>query len=395
MGGEGARKARSGFCTGPAAVVGFLASLRLTVVCLALAMVLVFLGTLVQVDIGIYAAQARFFRSFFVYWPGSGSGPQIPVFPGGYLIGGALVVNLVCAHALRFGFRRDRIGLLMVHAGLILLLLGQLATDLFSQESMMRLAEGETKPYSEDARWVELAILETSHPEYDEVVAISERALVRGGTLGHASLPFAVQVLQWLPNSISVPATNAPGPLAATHGVGLHMGFVLAPPEAQTDRRNIPSAYVKLVGGAGPLGVWAVSLWTETPQKVVVGSKSYELVLRLARHYKPFAIELIDFAHDKYLGTDIPRNFSSDVRVIRPDTGEHRSARIFMNNPLRYGGETFYQSGFDERDPRVTILQVVRNPSWPTPYVSCTLVGVGLAWQFLTHLLGFLRGRSA
>ena len=59
-----------------------------------------------------------------------------------------------------------------------------------------------------------------------------------------------------------------------------------------------------------------------------------------------------------------------------------------MNNPLRYAGETYYQSSFDP-DNHGTILQVVHNPSWLTPYLSCVLVGVGLMVQFATHLLGF------
>jgi hypothetical protein len=55
---------------------------------------------------------------------------------------------------------------------------------------------------------------------------------------------------------------------------------------------------------------------------------------------------------------------------------------------LRYAGETFYQASFDP-DNQGTILQVVHNPSWLTPYLSCILVGVGLIVQFATHLLGF------
>ena len=35
----------------------------------------------------------------------------------------------------------------------------------------------------------------------------------------------------------------------------------------------------------------------------------------------------------------------------------------------------------------VSILQVVRNPAWLTPYLSCALVAVGLAVQFLMHLV--------
>jgi hypothetical protein len=40
-----------------------------------------------------------------------------------------------------------------------------------------------------------------------------------------------------------------------------------------------------------------------------------------------------------------------------------------------------------------SVLQVVRNPGWLTPYVGCVLVGAGLAWQFLLHLAGFIRER--
>lgn len=64
-----------------------------------------------------------------------------------------------------------------------------------------------------------------------------------------------------------------------------------------------------------------------------------------------------------------------------------------MNDPLRYAGETFYQSGYDENDPKVTILQVVRNPGWLTPYFACVLVSLGLVVQFGMHLIEFTRKR--
>ena len=99
-------------------LINLFTSLRLTVVCLALAMVLVFAGTMAQEPLGLYLAQEEFFRSFFVSGPAMlaaikktlqmfhvyltpataadvihGSG--LPVFPGGYLIGGLLVINLI------------------------------------------------------------------------------------------------------------------------------------------------------------------------------------------------------------------------------------------------------------------------------------------------------------
>jgi hypothetical protein len=38
-------------------------------------------------------------------------------------------------------------------------------------------------------------------------------------------------------------------------------------------------------------------------------------------------------------------------------------------------------------------LQVVRNPSWIIPYIACSLMTLGLLWQFTIHLLGFIAKR--
>jgi hypothetical protein len=71
-----------------------------------------------------------------------------------------------------------------------------------------------------------------------------------------------------------------------------------------------------------------------------------------------------------------------------------REVLIYMNNPLRYGGLTFYQAGFENND-RTTILTVVRNPSWLMPYISCVLMGAGLVLHFGINLLAFIRRRGA
>jgi hypothetical protein len=81
------------------------------------------------------------------------------------------------------------------------------------------------------------------------------------------------------------------------------------------------------------------------------------------------------------------------VRLKSDDGKEDREVLIFMNNPLRYGGLTFYQAGFEQGD-RTTILQVVRNPGWLIPYIACIMMGTGLVVQFAITLAGFIRKRS-
>ena len=377
-------------------LLSFFSSLRLTVVCLGIALVLVFVGTLAQVEQGLYQAQERFFRSLLIYWSPGGADWKIPVFPGGYLIGGVLLINLLAAHAKRFKFTKGKIGILITHAGIILLLVGQFATDLFQTESHMRLTEGQPHNYSENGRDTELAVVDTSSPDFDEVIAIPGRRLAGAKEVRHEKLPFTIRVHRYLANSSL--ARRAPmadtNPPPATQGFGPHITLTPLPLTTKMNERNITSAVLEIIGEAGSLGTWVVSDALDDAQPITIGGKTFQIALRLTRYYKPFYLELQKFTHEVYKGTGIPKNFASRVRLKRPDTGEDREALIYMNNPLRYGGETYYQSGFDERDSRVTILQVVRNPGWLTPYFSCALVSIGLVVQFLWHLLGFARKRK-
>ncbi|MCK5676427.1 MAG: hypothetical protein KAH99_05380, partial [Verrucomicrobia bacterium] len=113
-------------------ITDFFRSLKLTVVLLALAMVLVLAGTLAQVDKGIWTVMEQYFRCFVaridlhVFFPRSINIPDVWIpFPGGFLIGWLLVINLITVHWASFkvqasGGRRA--------TGIVFLLLGILVT---------------------------------------------------------------------------------------------------------------------------------------------------------------------------------------------------------------------------------------------------------------------------
>ncbi|MFL6588980.1 MAG: ResB protein required for cytochrome C biosynthesis, partial [Chthoniobacterales bacterium] len=145
--------------------ISLFTSLKLTILCLVAGMVLIFAGTIAQVHLGIWEAQQRYFQSLFVWWPAEGNGFRVPIFPGGHLIGGTLLINLVAAHAKRFQWNWRKLGIHLTHAGLIIMLAGGLFTDLFAVESHMRLNIGDTKNYSEDPRRMEMAVIDTTDPE--------------------------------------------------------------------------------------------------------------------------------------------------------------------------------------------------------------------------------------
>lgn len=382
----------------------FLSSLKLTVVLLAAGLLLIFIGTLAQVHEGLYNAQVRYFKSWIIVGV-TLFNTKLPwlVLPGGYALGSLLLVNLTIAHFTRFKWTWRKSGIFLTHLGLILLLLGQLGTDLLSTESAMRLEEGETKNYSEDFHANELVFINKSLPNEDEVVAIPERFIAAKQPIMHPQLPFTVKVKEYWPNSY---LTNF-GPFiadalakegfvrnSADQGIGPKVMVQPMPVVTAMDSRNIPSAVIEVSAGGAVKGSWLVSSQTSAKQTVEHDGKTWELALRFQRHYKPYSFTLLDFTHERYPGTDLPKDFRSRVRVVNPSKNEDREVEIFMNNPLRYDGMAFYQASFEPGDT-VTVLQVVKNPGWLTPYLACLMVGLGLVVQFMIHLTGFVQKRMS
>lgn len=374
-------------------IVDLTTSLKLTIVCLAAGMVLIFSGTLAQVHLGIHEAQQRYFQSWLVWWPAEGNGFRIPIFPGGHLIGAVLLINLIAAHVKRFRWTWKKFGIHLTHAGLIIMLAGGLFTDLFAVESHMQLERGDTKNYSEDQRHMELAVIDTTDNDLDQVTAIPESVLKKDRTIDHWSLPFRISVKNFYQNaSLKMSSEAGTGPIA-DHGPGAMIAVQPLPRTTAQDERDVPAAAIEILPkDGGSLGTWLVSDGLGAPQTFSCAGRSWMIAMRMARYYKPYSVTLQKFTHEKYAGTEIPKNFASKVTLIDPERNVSRDVLIYMNHPLRYLGETFYQAGFQQGD-RATILQVVHNPSFLAPYVACVIVAAGLLWQFGFHLIGFARQR--
>ncbi|HEY5296700.1 MAG TPA: cytochrome c biogenesis protein ResB [Verrucomicrobiae bacterium] len=408
-------------------------SLRLTVILLAFAIVLVFIGTLAQVDEGLYNAQARYFRQWIIFGLDL-FGRKIPlILPGGYLIGTLLLINLLAAHIYRFQLSVKKIGIQLTHAGVILLLVGQLVTDMFSRETQMHFVEGETKSYSESPRNYELIFTSAENANEETDVAIPDKMLARGGEIQNTNLPFTIRVKFYWKNS--EPEFRAPmmqnGPPLTTNGIAANFDFHPLAETKTMDDKNVPTAEIEIVDAKGSLGDWMVSDWTSDdsmmealrqsydqqlgadmtqkivgdltqPQFVFANGKKFAFALQPEETHFPFSLTLLKATHTIYEGTDIPKDFRSRVQLQNPRTGENREVEISMNHPLRYAGLTFYQYQMDAgeaarqagRAPS-SVLQVMHNPSWLTPYIGCAMVAAGLVTQFLFHLVGFISKRKS
>ncbi|MEM9352832.1 MAG: cytochrome c biogenesis protein CcsA [Planctomycetota bacterium] len=294
-----------------------------------------------------------------------------------------------------------RAGIVLLHGGIGLMMLGELLTGLNAEEAHMRLVEGETLNYAEDTRAIELAFVRQEGGESIETVVPGGilQAALDGQTISDAGLPVDVRVVQYLPNAvtrISQPNESSP----ATAGQGILRIAEPMPESTGVDveqRVDLPAAYVEMLDRESQqsLGTYLLSpLLGGNPQEIAVDGKDYSVDLRFKRVHKDYSIKLIDFERTTYVGTETPKSFRSVVQVRDEERNVDRTVPVWMNNPLRYAGDTLYQSSWDPRNPKYTDLQVVTNQSWMIPYVACMLVAVGMLFHFGRAIVKFSQRKN-
>jgi ResB-like family len=341
--------------------ISFLGSLKVTVFCLVFASLLVFTGTLYQIEHGIYAAQQKIFRSFFIYWR------QIPIFPGGYFIGGLFIFNFACRFLHQFEFIHYKPGIILIHFGLFFLVLGELFNGLISTETVLPLKVHEAKSFSLELKKTELAISLVDAPLK---IIFSEKELAQGNVLQDRHLPFTLEIEKILPNAIINVDEISEKPF-----------FVKEMPLSTNDQPNFPAAWIEIRDGSKSFGTILLSSYLEKEESFYYQNKEYKLSIRPKNIDLGFKIKLLEFKQEKHPGTHIPKSFLSRVALYSEVDKFDRDAFITMNHPLRYKGKTIYQSSFNEEEA-LSFLQIVDNPGKSIPYISSLLVIGGLIIHF-------------
>ncbi len=208
--------------------------------------------------------------------------------------------------------------------------------------------------------------------------------------VSHPDLPYDFELLEYFPNSKlqNAPATGNPSDI----GLGKEALAISTPVVNgldQSQKVDLPSAYVRVLdkGDGHAIGTYLFSSQIDDPQSVP--DTKIALAFRMKRHYKPFELKLNQFHFDRYPGTETAKNYSSELRLVDTEKNVDREVVVKMNNPLRHRGEAFFQSSFTP-DEKATILQVVQNPGWMLPYISCILVMAGMTLHFSIKLVIFL-----
>lgn len=343
----------------PKRLTAYLASLELTVAVLFLFLVLVVWGTVYQASHGLYAAQKEIFHAW-IFWVGG----VLPL-PGLVMAGALLTVNLLMALVLRLSWTWRGMGIVLIHLGLILFLVGGFVSRRLSQESFLTLAEGETASTSSSATDWELAVWAESEG-LRTVSALPVKGLSASDTLNFKAFAISFTVL------------------AAYANCRLGEGGLSPVPAAAQTQGNIPGLILRSFAGGE-----AITLFGAAPGGIPFrqGKGEYMMQLRPRRFLLPGEFTLVDFKKITYPGSEIPRSYESHLKLMQSD-GFVRDVVISMNRPLRIADYTFYQSSYDTEAGRErSTLSVVRNSGRLFPYYASLITFLGLLWFALQHMI--------
>jgi hypothetical protein len=201
-----------------------------------------------------------------------------------------------------------------------------------------------------------------------------------------------IKVRAYYPNcdAFTTRATNGPTYINAS-GIGI---LEQRKPEKEVTQ-NAPGVMFTLTESGKPDREVLLYGQEINPLILTLDGKKVFAQLRLKHYPLTFALHLTDFVKNVHPGTDVPSSFESYADLY--EAGGTRPVKVWMNNPLRHAGYTFFQASYAQAQGMAekSTFAVVTNPGRLMPYISSLVVFGGLLLHFLIKLIPFVRRESA
>lgn len=315
-------------------------------------MILLIVGTVAQKYEGLFETQKTYFFSYyFLKW-------HIP-FPGGGLIILLMSIGLMARLILDFNFKKNKLGIHLVHLGSLFLLLGSMFSHLNSIEGSLILKEGEQKNTITDYKEFELTILDDQSTPFLSIDIKNNEVVSNKLGINNSKI---------ISNCELVKKSSE-----LKNEIGFAKLFDFKKSSSESGITCLEFKYNNNV----------YRIFNDMPklQSLVIDGKEYTLKLQNKSVTLPFSVKLNDFQKEFHPDTLISKSFKSLVTIS--DGKLNTNYTIQMNLPLRYKGFTFYQSSFSENsNGESSELAVVKNSGELIPYISTIIITLGL----LIHL---------
>jgi len=365
------------------------ASLKLTVMCLLWLTVLTFWGTVYQVDNGIYAAQERFFNSLVFLGFGF-----IPL-PGAMLVMGLLFFNLIASFLVHYqaGWRMP--GLMLIHIGLIMLLLGGFFSKLTGIEATLSLFEGEGRNVAVSRTEWELSFADDIQA-VQRYQGIDLSDIRKNRAFGFRDSELRFQLMEKHPHARGIRADEVNTP--PTQGPSSAAGVVAIQPlpKLTTPEDHMPAVRLRVEGAVNADQIILTPMDQRPFGLELPDGSARFIMLRRKRYELPLFMELNEFSRSYYPGTEIAKDYRSSV-TVQLGEDRQRDVVIKMNEPFRLNGWTFYQQSFavTEDDSEMSVFAITRNFGRLVPYWATGITSVGLAMHFIQMQLMQARRRRS
>jgi hypothetical protein len=300
--------------------------------------------------------------------------------PGGRLTLSLMTINLATSLFKKNLWKLKKSGVIILHLGGLLLLLGGGVTASFSSEGNMVIDEGSTIDFVDDYHRMELCFVNLSLPDSLEYTVFGEEILHEGNKIKYDNIGVEIDIISRIKNTRIQRRITQVDSLYK----GFLKEFVLLPKEPEKENtQNRPSIVFRIKGSQNEAdGIYGLFLGQKDLDIYNFKNQQFFTEFRKERTYLPFSIELIDFKKVMHPGTNVAKSFSSEVNLIESDIP--RRVMIQMNEPLRHLDYTFFQASFiEELSGESTVLAVVKNYGRLFPYISSIIMSIGL----LVHLL--------
>lgn len=299
---------------------------------------LLILGTIVQKNMGLLYAQKTYFTSYIILVKGI-----IPL-PGGFLI--FIITALSLCSKIYINKLKKNIGTLTIHLGSLLLILSGLTTNIYTKEGTLSIYKNE-----KSNKYTSNDIIKIQITKNKEQLSLK---INKKYILDKKLLPFIIKINKIhqekiKKNNISINITN----------------------NKNTFLNIITKNKKYLISEK------------QFTQTFKYKNNKYICYLKNKNHKFPFYINLKKFKKKNYPGTNTANKFKSIIIII--DNNKFLKKKIKMNNPTKHKEHTFYQTAFIEKEKiKATILTVIKNKFSFFPYISSTIIFIGILIHLIT-----------
>lgn len=292
-------------------------------------------------------------------------------------------INLTVCLVNRLSLKMRMLGSILSHASILIILMGALIGMFFGQKGLIKIGEAEeiSSFTAHDRRQIDMAFsIRLDRFIYNEHIDPKEKLLVYPhtnynaadikNTIGVGVNPSQADregLIAELPTEIGVESDIAQTGYkikVLRYLSDFAMDTITKVAVSRSAKPNNPAIEVQLKSKAGEISAfWVFAHFPDMHQKTDPNFKFiYHWVERR------------------------PKDFISKVTILK-DGKEIISADIRVNEPLRFGGYTFFQSSYDTESLSWSGLQAVKDPGVPVVYAGFILLTLGLVIVFYVNPL--------